>query len=336
MHLGTRLPRHLEMNLHSTSKIASAHEVLLIADKQTVRKDLPFKIVLNKSTNNQEYVKNHLLHDSDFREGFWFSTLLRIVAVAEYVIETNAPVLHIESDVIISQNFPFKIFSEISNKIAFPVVSDTHAIASLLYIANADLARELLTFILTYLKSETKATDMLVLHEFQIAKPNLVLSLPTGIIDTKSGNAMVTDKIYAEHDFGLKVFGGVFDGFDIGMYLFGEDPRNHRGVIPLHTLDHESYLNASKLTYKYNKQSQSLHIVNNVFQKTTIPIYSLHIHSKAKLMFSLKTQGIYMQLCLFFMRIGLNNLFSFRIFIVAVKNKCRKILEGINLNNEMK
>jgi hypothetical protein len=177
---------------------------------------------------------------------------------------------------------------------------------------------------------------MLVLHEFQIAKPNLVLSLPTGIIDTKSGNEMVTDKIYAEHDFGLKVFGGVFDGFDIGMYLFGQDPRNHRGVIPLHSLDHDSHLNASKLTYEYNNQSKSLQIIDNVFQKKSIPVYSLHIHSKSKLMFSLKTQGIYMQLCLFFNKIGLNNLFSIRIFMGAIKNKCYKILKRIFLNDEMK
>jgi hypothetical protein len=87
-------------------------------------------------------------------------------------------------------------------------------------------------------------------------------------------------------DVALNYFGGVFDGFDIGRYLFGDDPRNKRGVSILRDNDSRTYLDVRKLDLFVTPEREFPYI-RQPFSHSHIPVYSLHIHSKNSKLFKM-------------------------------------------------
>ncbi len=82
----------------------------------------------------------------------------------------------------------------------------------------------------------------------------------------------------------LSFFGGVFDGFDLGRYLFGMDPRNKRGFSIKREFDPTVYLNARELNFTTKIDREFPFVVDPKTSKE-FPIFALHIHSKDKNLF---------------------------------------------------
>jgi len=127
-------------------------------------------------------------------------------------------------------------------------------------------------------------TDMLILRSLYDGLQGGVQVLPTGPDVSDSFNGTKSDETVHNIRESLKLVGGIIDGLDIGYFLFGEDPRNHRGKRFLRTILPDYYLNPKFLKFSY---SHSRKFINISTSSGEIPIYSLHIHSKDLRLFDL-------------------------------------------------
>jgi hypothetical protein len=77
--------------------------------------------------------------DHNFRDGFWKYTFERLFALQQYHEKhSDSKILHIESDVLLLPEFPWKSFAEL-NSLAWLNVNETHDVAALVYLPNPKL-----------------------------------------------------------------------------------------------------------------------------------------------------------------------------------------------------
>jgi hypothetical protein len=219
-------------------------------------------------------LRNFQANQIDFRKGFWFHTSSRIFALCDYMLESGTDqVFHLESDVLLFEDFPFSKFYNL-NKISFPMVSSDHAAASTLYIGSRNLASLLRNFMSEQINLDSQLTDMKILAKFQNAFDENVELLPVTLADCKSEidlrNFQLTGSINIEK------FGGLFDGATWGQYLFGLDPRNHWGFIPL--FNKIPFHIAKPENFIFKNFGSHLEVSSNGVE--FYKIFSLHIHSK--------------------------------------------------------
>jgi hypothetical protein len=81
--------------------------------------------------------------------------------------------------------------------------------------------------------------------------------------------------------------GGVFDGFDLGRYLFGDDPRNKRGISTVRENDTRTYLDVRNLNL-IMRPERDFPFLSNSESDLYVPVFSLHIHSKNLKLFEIK------------------------------------------------
>lgn len=277
VHYGTKIPKHLSANINRTVKLFPDSRIVLLTDQ--VQKNLPEKCISIDILSSSEILetKSKLNHPIDFRYGFWATTFLRIVAVAKFAGTNANPVLHVESDVILSPDFPLKKFLDLGEVIAFPIVGPGFSVASTLYIGSQDLAFELISFLELELEADRFTTDMKVLDKFRLANPELVALLPLGPDNQNAYLSSLSPSDFFKMQSLLHHFGGVFDAIDIGFFLFGEDPRNNRGFRLLGKIDSTSYLKIDGLFFHFNGLRNFIDIS---FKNFRVPLFSAHIHSK--------------------------------------------------------
>jgi hypothetical protein len=193
-----------------------------------------------------------------FRGGFWLLSLIRLIVLADFVESEDSKVLHIESDVVLSSDFPFDYFYTLGQQVAFVRVSNTEAIASILYIPSSESALKLKSNIYTEFESDPALTDMSFLSGYSHKFPEEVFELPASVDDTHT-----TDFI--------------FDGSDYGQYLFGTDPRNSRGVKLLNFENPNTRISTGRLSYNFNRSREFIDISDGSVSKRLV---NLHIHSK--------------------------------------------------------
>lgn len=192
----------------------------------------------------------------DFRNGFWFLTLKRFKALEDFAINNLGKILQVEADVILLPNFPLQYFTHLEKDLAFPIVGTGYAIASTMFIRNANAITELNKFIERISTTNHNSIDMTLLYEYALEFPERVLILPSG--PSFKGDAS-----------------GYFDGAAFGTYLLGQDPRNFRGFT----------LKYSPVDWHLDKINElEIEIVEGVLMVNQdgrrIPVYSLHNHSK--------------------------------------------------------
>ena len=278
VHFGSKVPAHLARNLDRTIKLFRGNPVVLITMPDTRCPNINGLVRIDYSPD--EYfrkISGKLSHPKDFRGNFWANTLTRFLALHDYMGEIREEFIHVESDVILAGDFPFEKISALQKPIAFPVVNQNQGIASVLYLRDQNASSELVKAIATEVESNSFTTDMLVLRSLHDRHPGSVQVLPTGpdALDAFNGNQ--NDKTVNNIRESLKLVGGIVDGLDIGYFLFGEDPRNHRGKRILRSRLPEYYLNPKFLKFSY---SDSRKFINVTTPSGEIPIYSMHIHSK--------------------------------------------------------
>lgn len=283
-HFDTPIPKYLVNNLIRCKYLFPSHRVILLTNVNYKFKKLEGITIVNyHPSKNWEMVKKNLNHPHEFRKNFWFLSLGRLIAISEFVIANNSEVLHIESDVLISKDFPFEAFSQGESEILFPQVSENRSIASTLYLRNAKVANELIDFIKVNSTEDSYITDMLVLSKLSKLQGVNFRALPTVPSNSKSlqNNHKLNLKANEES---IKHFKGVFDGANLGVYLFGDDPRNHRGKSKVRQVILDSFFVPQKINFVINPERNFLDIYE-LEANSAIPIYSLHIHVKSEKIF---------------------------------------------------
>ena len=278
-HFYSRLPRHLVLNLKRTISLFPEHEVCLITDQDPDQIHIPdLQIIKYNPSPNWHKIERNLSHPADFRNNFWFISLARFIAIAESSKESSKPILHIESDVLLAPDFPFELFLTLKEDFAFPIVSRDLAIASCLYIKNGYAAEELARFTMNSVLSNNSTTDMYILKDFVNQHPEKVQVIPSAPYQP-SAFQNSSEEFLNQTKSAISHFHGIFDGFDIGRFLFGDDPRNDRGFSVLRRNDSRTYLDVSKIDLLVTEE-RDFPSVRNSLDFSVLPIYSLHIHSK--------------------------------------------------------
>jgi hypothetical protein len=246
------------------------------------------KVFIYKYVYNQDWWKLHSLlkHSKDFRDNFWFTSTARFLALAEFSKSFNEEFLHIESDVIIASDFPFENISKANYDFMFPIVSDSNAIASTIYVKNSGAANYLAKFALAESEKNNLTTDMYILSE--LSKKSEVNFAPLPTAPASSYEKSRSRNGFLQMSDGLILnLGGVFDGFDLGRYLFGDDPRNKRGISTVRDNDTRTYLDVRNLNL-IMRPERDFPFLSNSESDLYVPVFSLHIHSKNLKLFEIK------------------------------------------------
>ncbi len=284
-HFDTPIPKYLENNLIRCRNLFPQHRVILLTNLNFKFKKFDgINIVKYLPSKNWEMVKNNLNHSYEFRKNFWFLSIGRLIAISEFVIANNTEVLHVESDVLISKDFPFDAFSQGDQEILFPQVSESRSIASTLYLRNAKVANKLIDFIKFNSLEDSYITDMKVLSKLSNSQAFNFRSLPSVPSDSKLLQSHHKLDLKANKD-AIRYFKGVFDGAYLGVYLFGDDPRNHRGKSKVRQVMVDSFFIPQKIKFVVNLERKFLDIFDPMTNLST-PIYSLHIHVKSAKIFT--------------------------------------------------
>jgi hypothetical protein len=316
-HFKTKFPKHLLLNIQRTVSLFPGQQVFLITDQEI--DDLLIEGLMTFQFNeNSEWleIERSLDHPKFFRGNFWFTSLARFVAISAFASVHKGPLLHIESDVIISSDFPFETLSRIKSSFAYPVVSENQAIASCLFIKDEYAAVDLASFSLESVRLNKSTTDMYVLLDFLSRYPEKVLMLPSSPPQQDALTEASPEFIERVLE-GIEIFGGVFDGFDIGRYLFGDDPRNDRGFSILRRNDPRTYLDVRKLIFT-TVQERVFPYIYRPDNSTFLPVFSLHIHSKNLRLFRPKQQGREISKSIMNSQNEIKMIFNFSIFLNSV------------------
>lgn len=266
--------------------------------------------------------------DLKFRGGYWFLTFARFFALNEYCEKFNrSNILHLESDVLLMKNFPFDKFSRI-NGLGFPLVNQGYAAASVLFIKNHSAISTLCEFTKERIFTNPDLTDMYILGSRDLAERVDVTYLPTAFGGAKHFQNWVNQIDRESLCKDIFEFGGIFDGISWGQYFAGEDPRNHYGIRKLYRnqtahsiaidsfktffLNHELYVSSESESYK---------------------IYSLHIHSKDKRLFTSKNNYAFLKNRVIKSEKGEQSeivwVTAFKFFPLRVKNVSKKLLRSV-------
>lgn len=271
VHLGPNLPKHLKLNLNRHLRLFPAQELVLITSH-----DQTFQIsdsIQQFKVNCDELqfdlfneMKSQL--DFNFRQGFWKYTLQRFFAIGEFhQSNPNRGITHIESDVLLMPNFPWQEFSKL-RKLAWLKVNSEIDVAAIVHFPNLEYTVKLLNEIETCARVNSGTNDMIVLHDSASRLRSFHHYLPS----LTSQNAHKTEMFGDAELKSLEMFGGIFDPLNLGLWYFGQDPKNSFGLRTRYLGDNSHNLNPNKTRLKFADG-----ILND---GSGTMVFSLHIHSK--------------------------------------------------------
>lgn len=284
-HIGSSLPKHLLENIVRTSSLFPSFQIDLIKDK---KHRLPPKLLKIKQLRVFDYdypteyqrLFDKSEHDLKFRNGFWRSTLERLIAICHHLKDQeNFPYLHIESDVILMQTFPFGELTKV-NQLTWGFYNQLRDVASLIYVPNKNASEWLLAELLKEFVSHPNHTDMTILKSVSKSKSHNVRYFPMEL-NTLRNRKNPTSTLDLEDILARTVeIEGIFDSAAIGMWLTGIDPHNNYGVqkyFDRSFIDNgDSLIDPSGRKFEVEGDFE-LHVVA---EGKKIPIHCLHIHSK--------------------------------------------------------
>lgn len=285
VHLGeSKIPPYLRISLENFSELFQNQSLVLLVDEDKNLGNLQIKNLTVKKVElvdpDWDTIKRTLGHDLNFRNEFWFHSLARFKIIHMYMtLEDVGSLLHIESDVTFTSDFPFQILKDLRQVLAYPIQGDGQGIASVLHVGSREVLAEFLTFCSREVSENSKSTDMTILFNFLKHNPDKVVVMPT--LPAELENRKKDSTLYANASQNIDLFGGVFDAISIGQYLFGVDPRNHRGRKKLYWEDKSHWVKPSK--YKFEWSGNSLLAKRAYF---VTKVFSIHIHSKDPLAFT--------------------------------------------------
>ncbi len=292
VHLGHAPAQYMWANVEHLSKLNPCIEIDVITSPgASIPKSMDSKInrFEYSANDNIEKLLNGLELDGAYRQGFWRYSLERLFAFTEHHKRfENDFLLHIESDVLLLETFPFESF-KIIGKLAWSKLDDQRDVASLLFSPNLDTSMWLQRKIIDVLLNESNLNDMQILSCISNRFPTEITVLPTL---PKESKEIISDrcKISSINVFrsfeNSDLFAGIFDAAPIGIWLTGNHGVNTFGISKRYdnnlVFESNSILIPSKMELEYIPGS-GLFMSSGVKK---IPIHTLHIHSKDIRIFS--------------------------------------------------
>jgi hypothetical protein len=173
----------------------------------------------------------------------------------------EGPVIHLELDVLLFPDFPMDLFLAIKEDLAFTLASPSEGSAAVLYIKDLSSIKALVSIAEDLFCHSPGSTDMTVLRT--IFEDKLMSTL---ILPSVPGEASYDEGRWNRF---------VFDPSSWGMYLLGQDPRNHRGRLIFNRSESHHFIQPSEFTFNFHcgklSARKGLH---------TAQLVNLHIHSK--------------------------------------------------------
>jgi hypothetical protein len=265
VHLGSAPAEHLWLNLKRHSELFPDHPAQIILSEKTHAQEaenLGIPITYYQPSEYQDQLLESLSNGFAFRQGFWRYTLERLFALEIFHKQhPNQSILHIESDVLLMPNFPFSDFDS-SDEMTWMNYNSEHDVSAILFSPRIEETTWLVRELEKLLVTDKSLTDMTALAKIRAMNSDRVNQLP-GVIESKSGE-----------------LSHCYDSAVLGMWLCGEDPRNHYGFLRLHNNSEYSRgsidFNPSELNYSYSS-TKGLQIK---LASQPITVNCLHIHSK--------------------------------------------------------
>ncbi len=291
VHLNSKLPRYLENNLQTTISTFPEHQVFLIHNGVTkIPKLENLKTYLYVEDVNWNKMESSLSHPRHFRDNFWLISLARFLAIHNFAKETSGEILHLESDVVISRDFPFQKLANQPKVIAFPIASSKRGVATTVYFRDTRSAEKLANFALKIASESPETTDMLILRQFFDRFPEITCPLPTVPKSVDSSSRAPEEPLRALLDENLTYFDGVFDGTDIGPYFFGSNPWNSRGKSVLRMQTPENYAKCMNWLLTHD-EARGFLAVSTLADQTKHKVFSAHMLCKNPRIFHQTKRG---------------------------------------------
>jgi hypothetical protein len=284
VHLGKAKAAHLWLNLqrtHTLFPLASIH--LIIEESTSVPRYIREFVVIHIYVRSIEIIelREQHVHASSFRNGFWWLSLERLIALGQaHPAIGNSGIIHLESDVILMPNFPFYFFGR--QKLSWCRYNENRDVASIVYSPDVQQTEWLVAQIINCYSSNPAHTDMTVLSEISNSHADKVCVLPylgTHEVDLRNREFNLKSAVLEvpNRNHNLQ---GIFDAAPLGMWLCGQDPRNHYGFTRFEMRNiiesGDSYIDPSKFEFSYSAES-GLRISAG---SDALSIWNLHIHSK--------------------------------------------------------
>jgi hypothetical protein len=315
-YFGQSLPKYVKKNLKLLRKTFPEKRIALITNIENEDSFLKkLQIELSKFelyAERDNYFNSNLKRDVGFRNDFWYTSLIRLIAVCDWQRKNHVPVLHIESDVIILPDFPFSKLESLAGEIAFPKSKPDLGVASVVFIRNAEASNKVIDFCEKSIAEDEVLNDMSFLGKLSNQKDLLnVTILPTIPRKVILENQLNHDsdqhmmKISSLSDY----FGGCFDAAAFGQYFLGDDPRNNRGRKRLFQNIYDFDLKLSGFRVRIIENSL---IASN--DKERFPLFCLHIHSKDLRAFSFGSLKILLLIRNIQCKLGVHSVLTYHVF----------------------
>lgn len=276
IHTKTHPPLHLILNYRRTSKIVGRGNTWLLHDKRFALEKLFANHVTMPWMKDEIELETSYGYPKDLRNNFWFSSLVRFSLLNRFMQSHNKATIHIESDVIIANDFPVQQFLSVNTPFAYPIVSNKRGIASTLFIRDQKSAEFLWKYSKDSVLENPLASDMEILFGLWKEHPEMVTRLPIA--------PRHLFRISPDHQESLP-FSGYFDGHDFGVYVGGTNPWNKRGVSDIRHRMEGSLLNFTHDSIFYDRKRRFVSIRNSN-RNGADSLYSLHITNKNALFFT--------------------------------------------------
>ena len=271
------LPQYIYDSINYNNK-TNYGKIILICDLKILKKKKIIKKIktfdykefdLNIEINLNKQIKK-------FRSGFWLKTIERYFILLNFVKFYNIrEFYHAELDNVFSnlKNLHKKL-NTIGRYFYLTTVNlNKQAFGSVIYINQVKILENFCTFIKKKLKKKFY-NDMELLYLFAKKNINEIKYLPTFL--------EIKNKSYVNY----RDLNGIFDNLNLGVYIFGTDPRNH--ARPVYNREN---LYQNKKMENILKNS-TFNIIKNNFLLTLenkkLNVFNIHIHSKLIRKFFLK------------------------------------------------
>lgn len=290
MHLNSKIPRYLYWNLRSHIDKFPQHKIVLI---HSAGVEIPHikGLTLVSAIEDARWLELDRLYDhpKDFRNNFWLTSSARLFALENYLKQAKVQILHVESDVILSKDFPFEALAKIQEGLGYPIISQSRGAASVVYVRDIESAAILTSSLIKDAQDDPQTTEMLSLKNVYELNPEKVRALPVGTSDESSYRNIEEIELMKQLQ-NSRFFGGVIDGVEIGQFFCGTDPRNRRGKKLLRSDLVNGYVEVSKLLIEFDSQREFCNVVEK-YSREKLPLFALHIPSKEIRAFKMNRQN---------------------------------------------
>lgn len=335
VHLNTKVPMYLKKNIQRTINLFPNHKVWLIHNSSTLKSEISGLSTFSVHHDSRWEELNSLhSHPKEFRGNFWFTSSARLLALDEFMTANQQECLHLESDVVISTDFPFDKLQNQSKILSYPLMSEARGVGSVIYMRNERASKVMVSTLIDDARKDSQSTEMLSLRNAADKNPEEFQLLPigpSGLANYRDISVEMGNKLSQA----ISYFGGIFDGVEIGQFFFGTDPRNRRGISLMRQDIAKGYCGVQKWELNYNRNrhfpdliSQSEHVA------ISTPIFALHLPSKEISLFSQQRQGVALRRrCVESTKSPVNRIILNKVMIAGISAINRRFLKVIKSGN---